>query len=93
MEKVTEYKLTLEDGEKHTREVFYNDEFEPVILHYTDGKAPSDAMVEALNSGVEFNEGGYNAAWLKLKLNARNYAKLYSQNKIILDFLNARLGD
>lgn len=77
MEKITEYKFDRMAGERDTVTVWHDAENSRVLRCYK--MQPRD----------DYSMG---AEDLRDALSAKPYDKLFSANKIVLDFLNARLG-
>lgn len=77
MEKITEYKFDRMVGERDTVTVWYDEENSRVLRCY------------ALEPRDDYSMG---ADALQAILSAKPYDKLFSANKVVLDFLNARLG-
>ncbi len=91
MERITQYTWQSPEGRTQT-EHYYVDGEVPLVLLYTNGHAPSDDEIQKLRDGKQLSEAGYRAQFLFDILKNRNYEKLYYINKILYDFLNARLG-
>ena len=91
MEKICEYRFSLQDGVKCFREVMFDNSGDfPIILLHLDGVAPDDTT---LRSGrFPFSDAGYDANWMFEALSQKPYNSLFKYNKIIYDFLKARLG-